>query len=117
LEATGLVHADELARDYGALRHLLLFWPASGKLVGPDIGDTSPDALAFLDSYHHRQPEGTVSDLLNATTLRGLSSSIQQLGSVLKRNGLRKSLWITEVASASGEGLPAVSDTYASSLV
>lgn len=133
LEATGMVQADELARDYGALRHLLLFWPARGKLVGPDIGDTSPDALAFLDSfiedayksidavtfhyYHHRQPEGRVSDLLNATTLRGLSSSIQQMWSVLKRNGLRKTLWITEAASAAGEGLPAVSDTYASSLV
>ncbi|KAH7957695.1 hypothetical protein HPB52_021905 [Rhipicephalus sanguineus] len=92
LEATGLVHADELARDYGALRHLLLFWPAKGNLVGPDIGDTSPDALAFLDS-------------------------IQQLWSVLKRNGLHKSLWITEAASAAGDGLLAISDTYASSLV
>ncbi|XP_065296057.1 heparanase-like [Dermacentor albipictus] len=133
LEATGLVHADELARDYGALRHLLLFWPAKGHLVGPDIGDTSPEALAFLDSfiedayksidavtfhhYHHRHPAGTVADILNGTTLRGLSDSIQQLWSVLRRNGLRKSLWITEAASAAGDGLLAISDTYASSLV
>lgn len=133
LEATGLVHADELARDYGALRHLLLFWPAKGNLVGPDIGDTSPDALAFLDSfvedayksidavtfhyYHHRNPAGTLADILNGTTLRGLSESIQQLWSVLKRNGLHKSLWITEAASAAGDGLLAISDTYASSLV
>ncbi|KAH6934146.1 hypothetical protein HPB50_020684 [Hyalomma asiaticum] len=133
LEATGLVHADELARDYGALKHLLLFWPAKGNLVGPDIGDTSPDALVFLDSfiedayksidavtfhyYHHRNPAGTLADILNGTTLRGLSDSIQQMWSVLKRNGLRKSLWITEAASASGDGLLAISDTYASSLV
>ncbi|KAL3199968.1 hypothetical protein MRX96_043693 [Rhipicephalus microplus] len=105
LEATGLVHADELARDYSALRHLLLFWPAKGNLVGPDIGDTSPDALAFLDGYHHRNPAGTVADILNGTTLRGLSDGIQQLWSVLKRNGLHKSLWITETASAAGDGL------------
>ncbi|XP_075746510.1 heparanase isoform X2 [Rhipicephalus microplus] len=133
LEATGLVHADELARDYSALRHLLLFWPAKGNLVGPDIGDTSPDALAFLDGfvedayksidavtfhyYHHRNPAGTVADILNGTTLRGLSDGIQQLWSVLKRNGLHKSLWITETASATGDGLLAISDTYASSLV
>nr|XP_037287426.1 heparanase-like [Rhipicephalus microplus] len=117
LEATGLVHADELARDYSALRHLLLFWPAKGNLVGPDIGDTSPDALAFLDGYHHRNPTGTVADILNGTTLRGLSDGIQQLWSVLKRNGLHKSLWITETASAAGDGLLAISDTYASSLV
>ncbi|XP_077534533.1 heparanase [Haemaphysalis longicornis] len=133
LETTGLVHPDELARDYGALRHLLLFWPAKGKLVGPDIRDTSAEALSFLDGFiedayksvdavtfhyhHYEQPTGTVSDLLNPTTLSGLSSSIQQMWAVLKRNGLRKSLWITEAASAAGDGLLAISDTYASSLV
>ncbi|XP_064454812.1 heparanase-like isoform X2 [Ornithodoros turicata] len=133
LEKSGLVRPDELARDYSALRHLLLFWPTNSKLVGPDIKDTSFEALAFLDSFleeghtsldaitfHHfylNDQYGTPRDLLQGNVLRGLKSSVQRVAGVLKRNALRKSIWITEEASAAGDGLLAVSDSYASALL